>query len=97
MNMPIQTDIDGGWNHFTNLDILWFSKHRYSKHLSKSLGSVFSELYLVTKSFVFVRMKIGYARISKSNGEQNLDLQLDALKKDRVKAKNIIKSKRAYF
>ena len=34
-------------------------------------------------------MKIGYARVSKSNGEQNLDLQLDALKKDGVNAKDI--------
>jgi DNA invertase Pin-like site-specific DNA recombinase len=34
-------------------------------------------------------MKIGYARVSKSNGEQSLDLQLDALKKDGVKAKDI--------
>lgn len=34
-------------------------------------------------------MKIGYARVSKSNREQNLDLQLDALVEDGVKENNI--------
>ena len=34
-------------------------------------------------------MKIGYARVSKSDGSQNLDLQLDALKENGVDEKHI--------
>ncbi len=34
-------------------------------------------------------MKIGYARVSKSDGSQSLDLQHDALKKAGVTKKNI--------
>ncbi len=34
-------------------------------------------------------MLIGYARVSKSNGSQNLDLQIDALKKSGVDSENI--------
>lgn len=34
-------------------------------------------------------MKIGYARVSKSNGDQNLDLQIDALREEGVDEKNI--------
>ena len=38
-------------------------------------------------------MKIGYARISKVDGKQSLDLQIDALKKARVNDKNIYTDK----
>jgi len=34
-------------------------------------------------------MFIGYARVSKSDGSQNLDLQIDALKESGVESENI--------
>tara|TARA_B100001093_G_C26851621_1_gene1025428 strand:+ start:470 stop:616 length:147 start_codon:yes stop_codon:yes gene_type:complete len=34
-------------------------------------------------------MLVGYARVSKSDGSQNLDLQIDALKNSGVDSENI--------
>lgn len=38
-------------------------------------------------------MKLAYARVSKSDGSQNLDLQIDALTKDGVEIQNIYQEK----
>jgi predicted site-specific integrase-resolvase len=46
-------------------------------------------LALVVKRRIEIHMLIGYARVSKADGSQALDLQIDALKKAGVKANHI--------